>query len=84
MRTVVALAANEMGALCVHDAYAVLAAHAEQFHITNREELIMMYDEMFQDGGPLSLLGRQNGGYIDTTVGSFDLKQVQKATYACS
>jgi hypothetical protein len=85
-RTINALAANEMDALCVHDCFAVLAPHAEQFHITNREELALMYDEMFQDGGPLVQLRRQNGDVGDAPppVGSLNLWQVQQAIYACS
>jgi DNA-dependent RNA polymerase len=47
-RTINALAANEMDALCVHDCFAVLAPHAEQFHITNREELALMYTKCFR------------------------------------
>jgi hypothetical protein len=85
-RTINALAANEMDALCVHDCFAVLAPHAEQFHITNREELALMYDEMFQDGGPLVQLRRQNGDVGDAPppVGSLNRWQVQQAIYACS
>jgi hypothetical protein len=70
-----------MSVLCVHDAFAVLAAHAEQFHITNREELALMYNEMFERGGPLELLRQQNRGAAPAPpVGSFDLMQVQQAT----
>jgi DNA-directed RNA polymerase len=85
-RTVVALATNQMEALCVHDAYAVRAAHAEQFHVTNREELVQMYREMFEVGGPLALLRQQNGNAGDAAppIGSFNLMEVQQAAYACS
>jgi hypothetical protein len=86
VRIVNALAANQMPTLCVHDSFAVLAPHAEQFHITNREELALMYHEMFEQGGPLALL-RQHNDEIDDAPppsGKFNLWEVQKATYACS
>jgi DNA-directed RNA polymerase len=85
VRTVNALADNEMPALCVHDSFAVLAPHVEQFHISNREELALMYNELFEHGGPLALLQHCNS--IDAPPppsGNFNLWQVQQATYACS
>jgi hypothetical protein len=53
--------------LCVHDSFAVLAPHAFDFHVVNREQLAMMYDEMFKDGGPLALLRRYNNNIGDLT-----------------
>jgi DNA-dependent RNA polymerase len=85
-RTVVALAENEMPVLCVHDAYAVLAAHVEQLHIANREELVLMYNEMFERGGPLELLRQQNGGVGEPppAPGTYSLMQAQSSTYVLS
>ena len=70
----------------MHDCFAILAPHAEQFHISNREDLALMYDEMFQHGGPLALLRKQNAniGGPPPAVGKFDIWKVQGATYACS
>jgi DNA-directed RNA polymerase len=85
VRVVNAMAENEMSTLCVHDSYAVLAPHAEQFHITNRQELWAMYYEMWERGGPLALLCEQNGniGAPPPPPGDFDIAKVQDATYAC-
>jgi DNA-directed RNA polymerase, mitochondrial len=86
-RTVNELADNEMDALCVHDCFAVRAPHATQFHITNREELALMYEKMFEEGGPLALLRARNGNIGDPPPppGKFEIgKNVQAATYACS
>jgi DNA-directed RNA polymerase len=81
-RTINELAANHMDVLCVHDCFAVLAPHAEQFHITNREELALMYDEIFHNGGPFAQWSHIPG--VPPPRGSFNYWQVQKATYACS
>jgi len=85
VRTVNALAENEMPSRCVHDSYSVLAPHAEQFHITNRQELWAMYYEMWERGGPLALLREQNGniGAEPPPPGDFDISKVQDALYAC-
>jgi hypothetical protein len=85
VRTVNALAANEMAALCLHDCFAPPAGHAEQFHITNRQELWAMYYEMGERGGPLAILREQNGniGAEPPPPGDYDLSKVQSATYAC-
>ncbi len=86
VRTVNALAENEMPSLPVHDSYSVLAPHAEQFHITNRQELWAMYYEMWERGGPLALLREQNGNVGDEPPppGDFDISKVQDAPYACT
>jgi DNA-directed RNA polymerase len=85
VRTVNALAENEMEALCVHDCFAPRAAHAEQFHITNRQELWAMYHEMWERGGPLAILREQNGniGTEPPPPGDYNISTVQAATYAC-
>jgi DNA-directed RNA polymerase len=86
VRTVNALALNEMPALCVHDCFAVYASHAGQFHITNREELASMYADFHERGGPLELLRSHNGlASKPPERGAFEIwKNVQQAQYACS
>jgi DNA-directed RNA polymerase len=84
VRTVNALA--DKRALCVHDSFAVLAPHAWDFHVVNREQLAMMYDEMFKQGGPLALLRRHNNDIGDPPPppGKHQLSQTCLAEYACS
>jgi DNA-directed RNA polymerase len=86
VRTVNALADMGMPALCVHDSFAVLAPHAWDFQVANREQLAMMYDEMFKQGGPLALLRRHNNDIGDppSWPGTLRLSQVCLAEYACS
>jgi hypothetical protein len=82
VRVVNALAANHMSALCVHDCFAVLAPHAELFHRSNRSELALMYDGIFEAGGPFAQW--RNIPVAPPSLGTFDIWQVEKATYACS
>jgi DNA-directed RNA polymerase len=87
VRTVNALADMGMPALCVHDSFAVLAPHAFDFHVANRDQLAMMYGEMFKQGGPLALLRRHNNDIGDPPrwPGKLQLlSQVCLAEYACS
>jgi hypothetical protein len=86
-RTTKALTRNHMPMLGVHDSYSVLAPHATQFHITNREELVLMYQEIFDAGGLLEQLCRYNNisGLTPPARGSIELLAlVLQATYACS
>jgi DNA-dependent RNA polymerase len=75
-------AANYMSALCVHDCFAVPAPHAELFHRSNRSELALMYNRIFEAGGPFAQW--RDIPVAPPSLGTFDIWRVEKATYACS